>query len=600
MASLLRPTYTRPIPPGAEIITYKGKPHARYKGEDGKTVLAPLTKDGKRCRVKAEKWYGQYTDDAGVLRRVPLSTDKTVAGQMLNELVRKADLAKVGISNPYEKHRKRPLLCPRCRGLVETDNGERCDCPGGSHLADWEASLRASGATARHVRQTVANARHVLDSCGFVFMADLSAAAVQKHLAGLRQGRHPLPPLDPGKEWYTRPELAQALRMGPSAIPPLIRRHRLQAVGSGSTRRYPRATAEALYALRTRARGIRTSNGYLQAVKAFCNWLVRDRRMADNPLAHLQGGNEKLDRRHDRQTLSEGQLAAILRAAEGSAKVFRGLTGRDRRIVYLAAMTTGFRADEVASLMPESFCLEETPPCVVLPARATKNRKGATQPIPPEVAEEFRTYLAGRPAGKLLWPGVWSEKAAEMLRVELETAGIPYVIEGPDGPLYADFHSLRHSYIALLDKSGATLKEAMQLARHSDPKLTMAVYGRAQLHDLGQAVDRLPNLIEPKKGEALRATGTEPACTNLAQDPDAGCGSMRKGETTERPQRGKRGGPNLLHFQAVASDCERMRGVETSLPGRALGCDNPLDERLTDWVTVGIVMQALPFGEPGA
>ena len=52
-------------------------------------------------------------------------------------------------------------------------------------------------------------------------------------------------------------------------------------------------------------------------------------------------------------------------------------------------------------------------------------------------------------------------------------------MEGPDGPLYADFHSLRHSYIALLDKSGATLKEAMQLARHSDPKLTMAVYGRA-------------------------------------------------------------------------------------------------------------------------
>jgi hypothetical protein len=85
VASLLRPTYTRPIPPGAEVVTHKGKPHARFKGDDGKTVLAPLTKDGKRYRVKAEKWYGQYTDDAGVLRRVPLSTDKTVAGQMLNE-----------------------------------------------------------------------------------------------------------------------------------------------------------------------------------------------------------------------------------------------------------------------------------------------------------------------------------------------------------------------------------------------------------------------------------------------------------------------------------------------------------------------------------
>jgi hypothetical protein len=69
-------------------------------------------------------------------------------------------------------------------------------------------------------------------------------------------------------------------------------------------------------------------------------------------------------------------------------------------------------------------------------------------------------------------------------------AGIPYVIDGPDGPLYADFHSLRHTYVALLDRSGASLKQAMQLARHSDPKLTMARYGRAQLHDLEETVRR--------------------------------------------------------------------------------------------------------------
>ena len=62
-----------------------------------------------------------------------------------------------------------------------------------------------------------------------------------------------------------------------------------------------------------------------------------------------------------------------------------------------------------------------------------------------------------------------------MLRIDLDAAGIPYVVQGPDGPLYSDFHSLRHCFISLLDRSGATLKEAMQLARHSDPKLTVAV-----------------------------------------------------------------------------------------------------------------------------
>jgi integrase len=98
-----------------------------------------------------------------------------------------------------------------------------------------------------------------------------------------------------------------------------------------------------------------------------------------------------------------------------------------------------------------------------------------------------------------------------MLRIDLAAAGIPYVVEGPDGPLYAAFHALRHSFIALLDKSGATLKEAMQLTRHSDPKLTMARYGRAQLHDLAEAVGRLPALLDGPAvgGAALRQTGTE-------------------------------------------------------------------------------------------
>src|SRR5438105_2104534 len=118
-----------------------------------------------------------------------------------------------------------------------------------------------------------------------------------------------------------------------------------------------------------------------------------------------------------------------------------------------------------------------------------------------------------KPIGAPVWPGTWHERAADMLRVDLDAAGIPYIVQGLDGPLYADFHCLRHSFVALLDKSGATLKEAMQLARHSDPKLTMAVYGKARLHDLAGAIDRLPTLATSSGSDSvagvLAATGTD-------------------------------------------------------------------------------------------
>src|SRR5262249_584937 len=93
MPRLRRMPYTKPLPEGAEIVTHKGNPHARFT-DDGKTILAPLTKKGDRIRLASRKWYGEYRDAAGVLQCVPLATDKTAAGQMLAELVRRAELKK--------------------------------------------------------------------------------------------------------------------------------------------------------------------------------------------------------------------------------------------------------------------------------------------------------------------------------------------------------------------------------------------------------------------------------------------------------------------------------------------------------------------------
>jgi integrase/recombinase XerC len=225
----------------------------------------------------------------------------------------------------------------------------------------------------------------------------------------------------------------------------------------------------------------------------------------------------KLDRRHDRRKLNADELRTLIQSTRRGDRAFRGLSGTDRAMLYSVACASGFRASELASLSPGAFSLDADPPTVTLAAEHAKNGKTAIQPLPQDMVEALRDYLAGRPGDSPVWPGTWPKKAAEMISLDLDDVGIPYVVEGPDGPQYADFHALRHSFIALLDHSGATLKEAMQLARHSDPKLTMAVYGRAQLHDLGLAVGRLPSLLtDPAaKSPARVATGTD-------GDPDPG------------------------------------------------------------------------------
>ena len=175
-----------------------------------------------------------------------------------------------------------------------------------------------------------------------------------------------------------------------------------------------------------------------------------------------------------------------------------------------------------------------------------------------------------------------------MLRRDLTPAGIPYTTDGPEGPLYLDFHALRHGYVALLDKAGASLKEAMHLARHTDPKLTMARYGRAQLHDLAAAVERLPRLLPDDSGAgrtALRATGTagrtadpaSPSCPVLVKGADSGSGRLRLVESEADPEAGSAAGPKSLSLQGVEAGCDSLRVPELS----SGGWNRTTDTRLT-------------------
>ena len=219
--------------------------------------------------------------------------------------------------------------------------------------------------------------------------------------------------------------------------------------------------------------------------------------------------------------VSHNRLRHLLGVTRASLHVFRGLSGPDRFVLYATACGTGFRAAALASLTPEAFSFDDETPTVVLAARKNKNRKPRVQPIPHDVAHLLREYLRDKPAGQVVWGGTWARdhRGAEMLRIDLDAAGITYSVEGPDGPLFADFHSLRHTYLTLLGRGGVDLRTAQELAGHSTPTLT-ARYTHRRLYDLAGAVEKLPpflpNDLSGTEASEMRATGTDGPILNVA------------------------------------------------------------------------------------
>ena len=103
-----------------------------------------------------------------------------------------------------------------------------------------------------------------------------------------------------------------------------------------------------------------------------------------------------------------------------------------------------------------------------------------------------------------------------MIQRDLEEAGIPYETE--EG--LADFHAAgRHTHITGLLKSGVSLVEAKELARHSDVRMTMK-YTHIGLADQAVAVNRLPAL-----SYCLLRTATEMANPHPAKASAVGSGT---------------------------------------------------------------------------
>ena len=217
--------------------------------------------------------------------------------------------------------------------------------------------------------------------------------------------------------------------------------------------------------------------------------------------------------------LSEDEVTRLLKVTLAGESVL-GFTPIDRHMLYVMAMSTGLRASELASLTVESLQLEANPPTVTVQAGYSKRRRLDVLPLPADILELAREWIATKVSTERLWPGNWAARRAggKILQADLKVADIPY--QDAKG-LFADFHALRHTYITNLARNGVPLATAQKLARHSTPVLTAQRYTHIDLNDQKPAVDRLPLL---QRTDDFR-------CPNVAKD-----GIEQGGDTqTENP-----------------------------------------------------------------
>ncbi len=353
--------------------------------------------------------------------------------------------------------RREGVIDPRAEGV-----SRQAQRPIEEHLGEWRSALEAKANSPKRVAVACRRALRIITECRFTTLADVDAGRVNSFMQRLRDE---------------------------DAAP-------------------------------------RTINGYLQALRQFLRWAVAESRLGANPLASV-GTVRVVGQTRNRRPLAVDELARLIEAAE-CGPTYRGLNGADRAMLYRLATGTGFRAAELASLTPASFDLDADPPAVTVKAAYSKRRRDDRQPIRPDLADLLRPWLALRPpSGPLL---DLPDKLPPMLRADLRRArawwikavgdragrrerrGSDFLRDRDRDGRLVDFHALRATFITLLVKSGASVKEAQELARHSDPKLTLNTYTRLGVHDLAGALARLP-AATPDRPEldALRATGTDGA-----------------------------------------------------------------------------------------
>ena len=496
---LYRPTYTKPIPPGAEIFVKKSDRLARWTDGRGRTRTAKVTTTEQgvdRLTFTSPFWRFRYRNGAGVECDVPTHCRDEVAAQSVaNELTRRAELVRAGTITSAEEaaadHQGTPVV---------------------SHLEGYLDHLRVKGGDSRRIRMVRSRIGRLVVECGFGRLCDLDAVELEKWLVARKAANMGAATRNCYREaivgfgnWCRR---TRRLMSNPFRDVPI-------ADAKGDRRRQRRAlTAEELTRLLVVAR--------LRPLAEYGRAKVRVNADPERP---------------KRTSWSRAPLTfdAIPQAAARARLVLNGrrdlaarleAVGRERALIYKTLALTGLRKGELASLTVGQLDLDAAQPYVVLDAADEKNRHGSEIPLRLDLAADIQAFLADRlkavqdaarlrigepipvqlPRSQRLF-GVPSG-LIRILDRDLRAAGIP---KRDDRNRVVDVHAMRTTFGTHLSKGGVPLRTAQAAMRHSKPELTANVYTDPRLLDVAGALDALPALPldDGSQSAAAKATGTD-------------------------------------------------------------------------------------------
>jgi len=269
--------------------------------------------------------------------------------------------------------------------------------------------------------------------------------------------------------------------------------------------------------------GPKTRNEYLTAWNVFLDWLVYEDLLADNPIrGRVRRARVKRIDQKKRRALTPEEIDALLAVA-----------GK-HELLYMTALTTGSRFNELRQLKWADVHERSDDPYVVLRAETTKNRKGRTQSVTQELAEELVQARARAKTDRVFL----SMPSHHTIDKHLKLAGIEKRTE--EGA--ACFHSLRHSFTTIIARETGDARLAQRMADHSDITTTQR-YLHTEQAEHAAVMRRFP---------VLRAT---PRATTVVQ---TGLSQSEAGST--RPSSNETQVPPAKAFSPDESECV-VRGL---------------------------------------